>query len=176
MKKTITIFGSSRPRENDAEFKTAYNLGALLAERGFNVCTGGYQGIMNAVSKGAKENGAEVFGITVSGWGTVPSTYLTKEIKCNNLNERIQKLISLGDGYVILQGGTGTLLELSYVWELINKKILPSKPVVSHSNMWKEIIAILEKQLLIEKRITGLVKNFDTVQEIVDYLFNELKD
>ena len=97
MKKTITIFGSSRPAEGDEEFNAAYNLGKLLAQKGFNVCTGGYQGIMNAVSKGARENGADATGVTVRGWSSIPSSYLTKEIICENLNQRLEKLVELGD-------------------------------------------------------------------------------
>ncbi len=176
MKKTITVFGSSRPVEGDEEYSSAYNLGKLLAKKGFNVCSGGYQGIMDAVSKGAKEYGAETIGITVNEWDSTPSKYLTKEIKCSNLNERLGKLIESGDAYVILQGGTGTLLELALVWELINKGILDTKPVVSHSAMWKEITEIIDKQLTIEKRVTGLVKNFDTVEEIAEYLSKCLND
>ena len=90
MKKTITVFGSSRPVEGEEEFNTAYSLGKLLAQKGFNVCTGGYQGIMNAVSKGAIEAGAEAIGVTVDGWSAVPSKYLTKEIKCSNLNKGLR--------------------------------------------------------------------------------------
>lgn len=176
MKKTITVFGSSRHIEGDEEFSTAYNLGKLLAKKGFNVCSGGYQGIMDALSKGSKEYGAETIGITVNEWGSTPSKYMTKEIKCNNLNERLGKLIELGDAYVILQGGTGTLLELALVWELINKRILNTKPVVSHSAMWKEITEIIDKQLTIGKHVTGLVKNFDTIEEIAEYLSNSLND
>lgn len=176
MKKTITVFGSSRPAEGDAEFNDAYYLGKLLAQKGFNVCTGGYQGIMNAVSKGAKENGAEVIGVTVREWGSIPSSYLTKEIKCDNLNKRLEKLVELGDAYVVLQGGTGTLLELALVWEYINKKVSPVKPIVSHSKMWKEIVKIIDIQLEKEKRVTGLVKSFDDVGEIAEYLLKELTD
>jgi uncharacterized protein (TIGR00730 family) len=175
MKKTITVFGSSKPKEEDEEFKIAYELGSLLAGKGFNVCTGGYQGTMNAVSKGAAEKGAEAIGITVNGWKAVPSRYLTKEIKCANLTERLQKLISYGDGYAILQGGTGTLLEFSFIWELMNKKLLTLKPVATHSIMWQEIAEIIDKRLLIEKRVTGLIRNFETVEEIADYLYTNLQ-
>ena len=174
MNKTITVFGSSRPVDGEEEYITAYNLGKQLAQRGFNVCTGGYQGIMNAVSRGAAENGAEVIGITVKGWGAIPSKYLSNEIKCENLNERLQKLIDTGDAYVVLQGGTGTLLELALVWELINKKMIPVKPIVSHLSMWKDIAEIIDKQLVIEKRVTGLVKNLTNVEEIAAYLTDKL--
>ncbi len=170
MEKTITIFGSSLPRPGDREYEDAYKLGKLLALKDFNVCTGGYQGIMDAVSKGAVENGAEAIGITVDLWGSVTSKYLTKEIRCKNLFERISKLIETGDGYVILQGGTGTLLELAAVWELMNKNLHKQKPAACHSKMWKEIVGIMEKQIDLEGRRTGLIKCFDNINEISVFL------
>ncbi len=175
MKKTITVFGSSIPKQKDKEYQTAYSLGILLAKNGFNVCTGGYQGIMDAVSKGAFENGAEAIGITVDLWGAQPSKYLTKQIECKTLFERISKLVDTGDGYVILQGGTGTLLELSVVWEFMNKNLSTVKPVACHSKLWKEIVDVMEKQIEHEGRKNGLVKCFDSPEEIVDYLVKELK-
>jgi len=75
---------------------------------------------------------------------------------------------------VILQGGTGTLLELSTVWEFINKGMINPKPIVTHSQMWKEIVEVMEKQIVTEKRRTGLVKSFNTVNEIVSFLVSEL--
>ncbi len=95
-------------------------------------------------------------------------------IKCKTLFERIEKLISIGNGYVILQGGTGTMLELATVWEFINKKMISPKPIVTYSQMWKEIVEIMEKQIETEKRRTGVVKSFNTVDEIVSFLVSEL--
>jgi uncharacterized protein (TIGR00730 family) len=175
MTKTITIFGSSLPKQNDEEYKTAYMLGCELAKNGYSVCTGGYQGIMDAASKGAVENGAEAIGITVDLWGAVPSKYLTREIKCTTLFERITKLVETGDGYVIMQGGTGTLLELAVVWELMNKNLSKTKPVACHSNMWNDIVKVMEKQIQKEGRKTGLIKPCDTVEQIVEYLVTQFK-
>jgi len=174
MKKTITIFGSSLPKQTEPEYETAYKLGTELAKRGYNVCTGGYQGIMDAVSKGAVENGAEAIGITVDLWGAVPSKYLTRKIQCDTLFERITKLVETGDGYVILQGGTGTLLELSIVWELMNKNLLSIKPAACYSEMWKNIVDVMEKQIQREGRKTGLIKPCDSVEQIVEYLDEQL--
>ena len=174
-KKTITIFGSSLPKEEDVEFNTAYKLGKILAQNNFNVCTGGYKGIMTAVSQAAAENGAEVIGVTVNNWGVVPNKYLTKEIRCQSLFERITKLVEIGDAYVVLQGGTGTLLELSVVWEFMNKKLLEIKPFACHSKMWMEIVLVMERQIRSEKRKAGLIKPFESVIEIVDYLNECLK-
>jgi uncharacterized protein (TIGR00730 family) len=174
MKKTVTVFGSSQPRDGQVEFETAYNLGSLLARNNFNVCTGGFQGIMNAVSKGAVENNAEATGVTVDLWSASPSKYLTKEIKCKSLFERISKLIELGDAYVILQGGTGTLLELAVVWEMMNKKMMDVRPVACYSLMWNEIVDIMEKQLKHENRLSKYVECFDSIEEIVNYIKSKI--
>ncbi len=163
------------PKEGDEEFSTAYNLGSLLAKNNFDVCTGGFQGIMNAVSKGAVENGTHAIGVTVNLWGAKPSKYLTKNVECNTLFERISKLVELGDAYVVLQGGTGTLLELSVVWEYMNKNMLEVKPIVCYSKMWKKVVKIIDDQLERENRATNLVKCFDDVEEIAMYLKEKLK-
>ena len=174
-KKTITIFGSSIPKEGDDEFETAYQLGKLLAKNNFDVCTGGYGGIMYAVSKGVSEEGGKVIGITVGLWGATPNKYLTKEIKCNSLFERILKLVETGDAFIILQGGTGTLLELATVWEFMNKRLLERKPVLCHSKMWKEIVYIMDKQIEKEERVTGLIRYFANVEGMVEYLSNHFR-
>ncbi|MGA7719642.1 MAG: LOG family protein [Ignavibacteriaceae bacterium] len=175
MKKTITIFGSSIPKPNEPEYETAYKLGLQLAAKGYNICTGGYQGIMDAASKGAVENGAEALGITVNLWGANPTRYLTQEIQCKTLFERITKLVEAGDGYVILQGGTGTLLELSVVWELMNKHLLSTKPAACHSEIWKTVVEAIDKQIQVEGRETGLIKPFNTVEQIVEYMDKMIK-
>lgn len=175
MRKTITIFGSSMPLNNEEQYITAYNLGKKLALNGFNICTGGFNGIMEAASKGAVEAGAEAIGVTVDLWGRNANKYVTKEIKCASLLERINKLIESGDGYVVLQGGTGTLLELAAVWEYMNKDLMNIKPLVCHSDIWKTIVNKMNEQMKTEGRTVDLVKPFDTIDEIVDYLNNYFK-
>jgi len=174
MKKTVTVFGSSKPREGDEEYNTAYKLGSLLAKSGFDVCTGGFMGTMEAVSKGANEHGAEVIGVTVNLWSSGPNRFITKEIKCDNLLERVNKLIELGDAIVVLQGGTGTLLEFAAAWELANKGLMVHKPILCHSSMWQGIISIMNVQMKREGRDTELVKAFESIEEIVDYISSEL--
>jgi uncharacterized protein (TIGR00730 family) len=175
MNKTITIFGSAIPTEDDAQYKFAYELGAALAREGFNICTGGYGGIMEAASKGAYDNAGFVYGVTIELWNKQPNQYITVEVREQKLFERITKLIELGDAYVILQGGTGTMLEFSAIWEYANKNLQQSKPIICHSQMWKEVVDVMNKQMIIEKRRTDLIKCCDSVDEIVEYLRTELK-
>lgn len=55
----VVIYGSSAPCEGSSEYTQAQELGSKLSAAGFGVVTGGYSGTMEAVSRGAKENGCE---------------------------------------------------------------------------------------------------------------------
>jgi len=175
MKKIITIFGSSKPVDNEEQYVTAYNLGKQLALNGFDICTGGFNGIMEAASKGAVDGGAEAIGVTVNLWTSRANRFLTKEIVCKTLFERIDKLIEMGDGFVVLQGGTGTLLELAAVWEYLNKGLMNNRPIVCHSKIWKVIISEMNEQMKLEGRIHDWVKSFDSIDEITNYFKVTLK-
>lgn len=174
MERTITIFGSSIPKPGEEQYEFAYQLGLRLAEEGFNICTGGYAGIMEAASKGAYDKGGLVYAVTVDHWNSKPNPYITIEVRGKKLFERIEKLIEMGDAYVVLQGGTGTFLELAAVWEFANKKLQPEKPIVCYSSMWKEIVSIMNRQMNYEGRRTDLVKIAENVNEIIEILKSKL--
>lgn len=173
-KKFVTVFGSSVPQPGDAEYEYAYQLGKKLAQNNINVCSGGFQGIMDAVSKGAREGGAEAVGVTLDIYNVHASKFLSQEIKCHTLFDRLKNLIEIGDAYVVLQGGTGTLLELALVWEYMNKNMIQTKPFACHSSLWKGIVELMEKQITKEKRRTGLIKCFTEIDECADYIISSL--
>jgi predicted Rossmann-fold nucleotide-binding protein len=64
-RRLITVFGSSRARGGDELYVEAWRMGQLLGQSGFDVATGGYSGVMEAVSRGAHEAGAHVVGVTM---------------------------------------------------------------------------------------------------------------
>jgi hypothetical protein len=175
MKKRVTVFGSAFPRDGEFEYDTAFKLGSLLARKGFDVNTGGYGGIMEAVSKGVRENGCTAAGIILNYVKRSPNIYLDKIITCKTLFERIEKLIEFGDAYIVLQGGTGTLLELATVWEYLNKNLMETKPVACHSIMWKEIGTIINKQLKIEGRDISRISFFDDIEAMVEFIANKIE-
>lgn len=174
MERTVTIFGSSIPKPGEEQYEIAYQLGSKLAEEGFNICTGGYGGIMEAASKGAYDRGGLVYAVTVDNWNSNPNPYITIEVRGKTLFERIEKLIEMGDAYIVLQGGTGTFLELAAVWEYANKKLQPEKPIICHSQMWKEIVVVMNKQMAYEGRRTDLVEISEDVNQIVGKLKSKL--
>ena len=151
-KPVVTVFGSSRPQQGDDEYQTAYELGGLLAAAGFVVCNGGYGGIMEATARGAKEAGGATIGVVAGIFSTKPNSFIDRKIVTASLVERLMKLVELGDAYVVLRGGTGTLVELAMVWELMNKGFLAKKPIVAIGKTWSSVIETLREQLRYEGR------------------------
>jgi uncharacterized protein (TIGR00730 family) len=176
MKKTITVFGSAMPNEGEEEYNAAYKLGCLLGRKGFDINTGGYGGIMEAVSKGVMENSGNARGITLRYVKRKANKYVNEEIVCDNLFDRIAKLIELGDAFIILPGGTGTLLELAAVWEFLNKGLMDLKPAACYSLMWKQIGEIVNRQLEKEMRATNLVSFFDDIDLLAEFISTGLNN
>jgi len=139
----ITVFGSSRPAPGSEAYETARGLGAALARAGFTVATGGYGGMMEAVSRGARESGGHVIGVTAEAFASRANQWVEEEIRVKSWQDRLFKLIELGAGYVVLPGGTGTLVELSVVWEWINKGFLAEKPVVILGKYWQPVVTAI---------------------------------
>jgi uncharacterized protein (TIGR00730 family) len=143
--KIITIFGTGRARPGDEIFTLAYETGRLLAQAGFTITNGGYGGTMLAGSKGAFEAGGEVIGVTCSAFkSSKPNEFVTREVLTHSLDERLEKLIELGRAYIVLPGGTGTLLELAKVWELKNKGFLDAdRPIILVGRFWKSLVDLV---------------------------------
>ena len=144
-KKTITIFGTSRASEGQVQYALAYETGKLLAQAGFTIANGGYGGTMLAAAKGAVEAGGEIIGVTCSAFKSGKANkYITREILTGSLDERLDTLLKLGRAYIVLPGGTGTLLELAKVWELKNKGFLNAdKPIILLGGFWKPLIELI---------------------------------
>jgi len=144
----VTIFGSSRPVAGDPAFTTALEVGRVLGASGFTVCNGGYGGIMEASARGAKEAGGRTIGVVTGALsGRSPNRWIDTVYAEETLIQRMMKLIAMGEAYLVLKGGTGTLLELAAVWELMNKKFITAKPIITVGNFWDGVIATLNDEL-----------------------------
>lgn len=136
----ISVFGSSRCICGEEAYETARLLGRSLVAAGFAVCSGGYGGIMEAVSRGAREADGHTVGITCSVFGKAVNPWVVQEIPRATWHERMFSLLELGAGYVFLPGGTGTLVELAAAWEMLNKRLIESRPAVVLGGFWSPMI------------------------------------
>lgn len=176
--KRITIFGGSRVERGSDEYAEAQELGRALAEAGLEVITGGYNGVMEAVSRGAHEAGGHVIGVTVDviarNFERVPNEYVKQEVRTAALLERIDKLIELGDGFVVLPGGVGTLVELSAVWNLAVLRALQDKPIVIVGRGWHSVLQTMLQELHTIDADLQFLQFADTAQDAVALLAREL--
>lgn len=140
LSRTITVFGSSRPRSGDPYYEEARQLGEALASAGFAVCSGGYGGVMEAVSRGAKDAGGKTLAVTAKFFRSRSNQWVDEEISVDTWQERLFELIRRGHAYVTCRGGTGTLVELAVVWEMINKGVMKRKPVVALGDFWGPVV------------------------------------
>ena len=162
--KVITIFGTSRARAGDAAYEIAYRVGKMLAEAGFAVANGGYGGTMEGAAKGAAEGGGETIGVTCFAFRGRANGYVSREIITGSLEERLDTLIKLGGAYIVLPGGTGTLLELAKVWELKNKGFLEGdKPIILVGRFWKALIDLVATD---DARSNDFISQVDEPEQI----------
>jgi uncharacterized protein (TIGR00730 family) len=179
--KTVTVFGSSRPREGESDYEDARSLGRALAGAGFAVCCGGYDGVMAAVSCGAKERSGQTFGVTADFFANSKANpWIDVEVRMHTWQERLFELIRLGDAFVACKGGTGTLVELSVVWEMLNKSVIQAKPFAVLGNFWEPIIERVREVELAHQAPRGeatgpLIHRAATAAEVASYLSANLK-
>lgn len=136
----VTVFGSSRPREGEADYEEARALGRALAEKGFAVCSGGYGGVMAGVSRGAKDAGGKTYGVTTEFFSAKANPWIDVEVRVATWQDRLFELIRLADGFAACKGGTGTLVELAVVWEMLNKSVIGVKPFAVLGDFWHPVI------------------------------------
>jgi uncharacterized protein (TIGR00730 family) len=185
--KTVTIFGSSIPGESTEVYQQAQQLGRRLAESGFAVCNGGYGGLMEASSRGAREAGGHTIGVTCNVWTATPNRWIVEEARTSTFMERLLALIERGDSYIVLPGGTGTLAELALVWEMMNKSSLSRsvggrKPLVVMVPYWQPVIECLEQEVKLALRSNkvripamDIVTMVHTVDEAVAHVIKEMQ-
>jgi uncharacterized protein (TIGR00725 family) len=163
----VTIFGGSKCREADPEYAEALRVGALLADSGFTVCTGGYAGVMEAASRGAHERGGRVIGITMNQFKSQPNRYLTEKVPSEHFYERLQRLITQSVGYIALRGGMGTVTEISLVWNKLQTRVLDPRPLVLLGDCWPPVVRAWQKDLAVSNTDVAILNFAGTAEDAV---------
>lgn len=140
----VTVFGSSSPKPGDMEYNDAIRLGKHLGESGDVVFTGGYMGVMEAISYGAHQAGGHVIGVTcteIENWRPAkPNPWVDEEIRCETLRERLFALIDNCEAALVLPGGIGTLAELAVFWSQLQTNAISPRPFILIGEGWKKVM------------------------------------
>ena len=155
--KIITIFGGSKCKEDSPEYIEAKALGARLAEAGFTICTGGYLGIMEAASRGAREKGGRVLGIVMNQFKSEPNRYLTDKVATDHFYDRLQNLITRSVGFVAFRGGMGTVTEISLVWNKLTTGVIGRRPLVLVGDCWNGVVEAWKANLVVSDSDTSFL-------------------
>jgi hypothetical protein len=172
----ITVFGGASPQPGEEPYTQAYLLGRLLGQAGHTVLTGGYYGVMEAVSRGAAETGAHVIGVTCmeieNFKGVKPNAWVEEIRRREMLIERLTDLIHGCQAAIALPGGPGTLAEITLLWNLIIIQAVPARPLILVGAAWQ---SVFQEFLKAQAAYTpcsdgGLLTFAATVEEAADLI------
>jgi len=173
--KIVTIFGGSRCGENSSEYREARQVGARLAEAGFTICTGGYLGVMEAASRGAREKGGRVFGVLMNEFKKEPNRYLTDKVASQHFYERLQNLIMRSVGFIALRGGMGTVTEISLVWNKLQTGVIEKRPLVLVGDCWKPVVECWQKHLVVNDADIALLDFAENAEDACRIIIEKSK-
>ena len=151
----VAIFGSARTPPDDPEYRAAQETGALFAQAGYSVITGGGPGIMEAANRGAFEAGGISVGCNIElPHEQHPNPYLTLSLKFKYFFVRKMMFVKYSNAFIIFPGGFGTLDELFEALTLIQTKKIHDFPVVLYgSKYWQPMLEWLRGPMLSEHKI-----------------------
>jgi len=129
---SITVFCGSADGLAPAFYEAAYEMGRLLAEKGVRLVYGaGRTGMMGALAEGALSAGGEVIGVVPNGLESPQLIYtsgLSQLEIVPDIQIRKARMNELGDAFIALPGGYGTMDEIFEVltWSQIGRHCKPS--------------------------------------------------
>ena len=170
----MAVFGSSAATEADVLYLEAMRLGALLGGAGHVVATGGYGGVMEAVSRGAAEADGRVVGVvapTVFPHRSGANRWVHEEIRAASITERIHLLVSLADATIALPGSIGTATELMVAWNVNHVASASGRPPLVHvavGSHWDDLISLVSDRYGAVRSQIGVAVDVEAAFRLVD--------
>ncbi len=174
--KSLTIYCSSSNLLEEKYYILAEKIGKFLSDKKIKIIYGGGKvGMMGKISKIAMESKGEVIGIIPEFLNKkeIIDYNITNTIIVKSMSERKQKLFDLGDAFLILPGGSGTIEEATEVisWKLLeqhDKKII----IYNLDNYWDPLIQMYENAKTMQfgtknlQKVCEHVNNFENFKKI----------
>ena len=161
----ISIIGDNAPACTSDEYNFSRKLGNILAQKNYTIICGGMGGVMEAVCRGAKENNpaAMTVGILPVGEKSTANPYVEVIIPTGMGIARNTLVVNSGDAVISIGGGSGTLAELAFAWQL-------GKPVLAVNvfDGWSKELA--NKRL--DSKRQDKIESASSLEEIITWLHN----
>ncbi|MFL6055794.1 MAG: TIGR00730 family Rossman fold protein [Actinoallomurus sp.] len=172
--RAVSVFGSARTKPGSEEYELAEQIGALLAEAGYAVITGGGPGIMEAANRGADEAGGVSVGLGIE----LPfeqglNDYIDIGLEFRYFFVRKTMFVKYSQAFVVLPGGFGTLDELFEAITLVQTRKITRFPIVLvGTQFWGGLLQWVKEQMVPAGKISpedlDLVHVTDDPAEVVD--------
>jgi uncharacterized protein (TIGR00730 family) len=150
----VCLFGSARIRPQDPTYKEIYRLARELGAFGMDIVTGGGPGLMEAANRGvqdARSGRSKSYGLPIllPRSDEVANKHLDIKSEHKRFSSRLDEFMRLSHAVVVAPGGIGTLLELAYVWQLIQVGLLEKRPVILlGTRFWEGLLEWMREQQL----------------------------
>lgn len=167
---TVVVFGSSQSPPGSAAWTQAERVGELVARHGLVLASGGYGGVMGAASRGARQAGGHVVGVTTRSFtDRVASGDLHENVEESDYMARMATLLRRGDLFVALPGGLGTLSEILAAWCLASIDQLGGD-LVCFREPWEPIVRSIVELEEVSRRKAGRPRFVQEPDELLPQL------
>ncbi len=149
----VAIFGSSRIQENDATYAKVRELARQLSWMGCDIVTGGGPGLMRAANEGARDGAyrhkTRSFGLTILlPMEEQPNPFLDEVAQHSTFFSRLHQFLRLSHAYIVVDGGIGTTLEATMVFQLLQVRMLRDRPLIFVGPMWRGLRTWVESEIV----------------------------
>ncbi|MDY6935747.1 MAG: TIGR00725 family protein [Spirochaetota bacterium] len=161
----VVVIGSS---DDNSYANEAYQIGKYIASKGWVLISGGRGGIMEAVSKGAREEGGIVIGIIPESDHESANKYCNIVIPTGIGYARNMINVLSGDAIISIGGKSGTLSELAYGWQF-------TKPIIlcAFTGGWSERLSLTTSIDNRKRDLFHIAKNLSDVYMHLDNVLNK---
>ncbi|MFW9941921.1 MAG: TIGR00725 family protein [Candidatus Thorarchaeota archaeon] len=162
-KAVISVIGAS---EIDKEIENiTIEIGRLIAKNNYAVACGGLSGVMEAICKGAKEEGGFTIGIIPHTEKNYANKYVDLVIPCPFSQARNIVVVLAGDLCLAISGKAGTLSEICFAW-------IYDKPLVALSSVqgWSSKMANQKLDNRRNDMIYGVSNPLEAINKINELL------
>ena len=174
----ITVYLGANEGNDPRLRKSVEELGTWIGSSGNALVYGGSKsGLMGAIADSVLQAGGEVTGIEPQFFivNELQHDGLTQLIVTKDMSERKAKMIELGDAFIAVPGGTGTLEEIAEVMSKVSLKHLDAPCILYNLNGYyddlKALLAkMIDKGLSSKERQEGIyfAENLNEIKQILN--------
>lgn len=171
----ICIYGAALDEIPENYRKGAEDFGRALAKRGHSLLFGGGKhGCMGAVARGVAAEGGEVSAITPDFLNQGDDLFQPchRVVRTRDLAERKQLFSVLGDAFVVLPGGIGTMDEYYEMYELASFGKLKKPLVLFNMDHYYDLIEQMNRRFVDEGFLpperAAVSRTCSTAEEVLD--------